>query len=397
MRLCAPLLGILLAAAVPAPGSAAAATYDVYYACGNNLCRIDTTGANQAQLTTDGAADPGNYLTPSLSRDGTVLAFLKEAHAYVADANAGGRREIDPGWFHHDVQLSPSGKQVSVLRRGYFPDGYWSYVYNADGTNQQFANTSQPIGGWLGDRFVAADNYGALCTWTLGDLNQLGCERIVAQDPSRYLAHPEGSPDGSKLLVTALAHSDPVDHVAIFDTATAQMVRDLGPGSYASYSPDGAQIAFERNGGVYVMPADGAAGSERLLTTGTQPAWGAKRADPVTPQPQPPAPGPVGPNSLVLAVSAPKTVSAKAGLSFTITLRTAATVRVSVARKARRVFRHVGTWKKTLASGRTKVVIRRVGGNPLRRGTYRTSVRATGFNGTVNVGSFTYRVIGGTR
>jgi hypothetical protein len=43
----------------------------IYYRCGGNICSIRPDGSGKQQLTTD-----GGYSTPSISRDGSKLAFV---------------------------------------------------------------------------------------------------------------------------------------------------------------------------------------------------------------------------------------------------------------------------------------------------------------------------------
>ena len=76
-----------------------------------------------------------------------------------------------------------------------------------------------------------------------------------------------GGPGNGKLVLTSEARLFAIDPISGVES-------DLGPGSAASWSPDGTKIAFLAGGmGVFVMNADG--GARRLLHAGEdrQPVW----------------------------------------------------------------------------------------------------------------------------
>src|SRR3954452_25350078 len=103
------------------------------------------------------------------------------------------------------------------------------------------------------------------------------CETTYAYDADSELDFPALSPDGTTLAVSRA----PWDHqdqgqIALFDVATGALTRVLtsGPGDETPFwSPDGSQIAFSRDGGIYVISATGAEGSERRIADGNSPTW----------------------------------------------------------------------------------------------------------------------------
>lgn len=265
---------------------ASAGVHDVVYRCGDNLCRIDSNGQNRVQLTTDGGPDPNHYANPSLSRDGARLVFRYQGKIYVAAANAGNRLEIDPGHFHSYATLRPDGGKVAVIRRTYglYPGdiSYYLYVANPDGSGLEHANTDAFTAGFLGDRVLSNEERNgrsALCVFTTG--SSVRCERIVAEDPNADLWDPQVSPDLRWMSVTAFLSA--ADHrVGLWDLSTGGFSRWLTTGPQdngGSWSADGSMIAFERSGSVYVMPASGGPGTERLLVEGREPTFGATRPD----------------------------------------------------------------------------------------------------------------------
>ena len=73
---------IALAAALVIDAEAAQAA--IVYVCSSNLCRVNSDGTGQTQLTTDGSDAGPAYGEPSLSADGSKLAYAKANRAYVA-------------------------------------------------------------------------------------------------------------------------------------------------------------------------------------------------------------------------------------------------------------------------------------------------------------------------
>src|SRR3954462_1543100 len=108
------LIPLLLALA--APGAAAQpAAAKIAFQCGANLCLVGDDGLNRRPLTTDGA--PGKaYLTPSLSRDGLRLSYVREQPGSgIVVANAGsGSRTIRPSFGPNTLapRLRPDGGAV---------------------------------------------------------------------------------------------------------------------------------------------------------------------------------------------------------------------------------------------------------------------------------------------
>jgi len=280
------LILVTAAAFATTASIAAAGVHDVVYRCGDNLCRIDTNGQHRVQLTTDGGPDPNHYSNPSMSRDGARLVFRYQGRIYVAGANAADRREIDPGHFHAFATLRPDGGKVAVIRRTYglYPGeiSYYLYVANPDGSGLEHANTDAFTAGFLGDRVLSNEDRNgrsALCVFSTG--SDVRCERIVAEDAGADLWDPQVAPDLRSMTVAA--SPSPTDQrVALWDLATGRFSRWLTNGpqdSGGSWSADGSMIAFERSGSVYVMPANGGPGTERLLVEGREPTFGATRPD----------------------------------------------------------------------------------------------------------------------
>jgi Tol biopolymer transport system component len=292
MRVAAALLAVLgatLVVATPAPGS------QLVFACGpafEDLCRARPDGAVVQPLTTDGDASLASdhvYRGAALSRDGRRLAYVVDSDVFLRDmvtgAVAHARQQNSPAL----VRFRADGVRFAVAEAGTF-GGTQLCAYNTalDGVNEgRYCLATGVSSGldYLPDgRLIMATSGG---TATGGrtivvllrpeDGGPTGRDRILVDDPSAYLASPSASPDGRFVAVVAAASDDVRGDIAVYDLATGALVRRLTTGGGAgapAFSPDGRQVAFDRNGAIWVTAVDGAPGSERRIAAGRSVAWG---------------------------------------------------------------------------------------------------------------------------
>lgn len=281
---------IAAVAAVPPAASGAPAYADsILYRCQPNICRVAPDGSSQRRVTRDGASGGPAYGWLSASRDGSRLGVSYGNRAHVLKAS--GRRLAGPlphsGGAVLVTQIRPDGRQVATIEtvgESIPPPFHFTpylFLAEADGSVRETVARSTAATAWLGNRLLRDDSADdapfAQQICLLATNTDFQCERLVASDPQRDLWDPAVSPDGRFVAVTRA----PVDafqgEIAIYSTATAQLVRVLTPGpadSLPSWSPDGRSIAFTRgDAGLWVVRA-GAPGSERrILGSGVQPVW----------------------------------------------------------------------------------------------------------------------------
>ncbi|MGD9694644.1 MAG: hypothetical protein AB7V42_03170 [Thermoleophilia bacterium] len=293
-----------------AAGGAAAqkAPSRIVYECGANLCVIDPDTGRGGALTADGTPER-RWWSPSISRDGRRLAAVL-AGAARSGPYGGALADYDAkaSTFTVDVAVPPTGTAVawftSRTERRNSPRCYWT----PGGLYCDYLNTTlvtiTTVGGFppnveRGGSAVGFIGAGGLLTvasepYQVSD-PELGeytshrdvictvadpadpdspCASVIRVDAGRRPVAVTGSPDGRLIaaVVTTTDGTDPV--LSLYDAASGAKLRDVAAGAlYATFSPDGARIAYEGgDGAIHVAPTGGGPG--RRLTAGGHPSWG---------------------------------------------------------------------------------------------------------------------------
>jgi hypothetical protein len=286
-------VGALAAVLALACASGARAS-SIVYVCAPNLCRIDPAHPKKVtRLTRDGKASGPVYGSPSLSTNGRKLTFVKGNRLYVAQGNATHARRVDEPAGSALTWMRPDGRQVLYIRSVntiispgtfypyYSPPVYgivpFLFVRDVSGGKAQTVARSTTSAGWLRDRALFPDEVAGdgprpdeICVLAPPGSDEL-CERPVATDPQqRTLSSPAASPDGRYLAAVAEPFSAEASYkqafvgaIALFNPATGELLRDLTTAHADGdpvFSPDGKQVAFTRNGGLYVVAVAGGKG-----------------------------------------------------------------------------------------------------------------------------------------
>lgn len=255
------------------------------YVCGPNLCRANADGSSQTPLTNDGQQGTANvYGSPSLSRDGTKLAFTFNSQVIVADANAA-NRGAPFATTAFVARMRPDGGSVAEVEETFSTIPFQVCTYNLDGSgrNCPYGTSSAgwaPDGNLLVSLNAGAPNYNSEIAHCPAAGTAGTCTDVRADDPANDLFDPAVSPDGSTLAVTVASGvgSSTKGHIALYNYATGQFERNLTTGTedqLPAWSPDGTEVAFTRGSSIYVVGVSDAAGTERqLVAQGTEATWG---------------------------------------------------------------------------------------------------------------------------
>ncbi len=327
-------VAMLLAVGAIATGSASASY--IVYVCGANLCEVNPDGTGQRALTADGGGGAGSYSTPSLSRDGTLLAFDEGNTAYAMTMPGGTRTTLNSGSVLATF-MRPDGGQIAFIKDE--TEGFESvpflHTVNPDGSLFSTPNESRfaLTAGWLGSTLLRDGNSNtehpcsppggkcaarSICPAENHTCGSPAHDENLADDPLRDLYDPAGSPDGSKVAVMAVPYPEGSPHasptggvIALYNASTAEHLSDLTSGNEdtgPAWSPDGSAIAFTRaSSAIYTVPAGGGA-AQLLLTGGSQPTWGGGPGDTLSVSGSTPVSTTPGPSA---AQAAAGTVAAK--------------------------------------------------------------------------------------
>lgn len=382
-----------------AVGADSASASFIVFRCGANLCRVNPDGSGQTQLTSDGQTGTSQmYGAPSLSRDGTKLAFVFNYHVIVADANANSR-SVPFASTALVALIRPDGGQVAELEDTFSSPAIQLCTYNLDGSGRNCPYGTASAG-WAPDNNLlisvgaGAPNYNQqICHVPAGGPSSVPCD-ARADDLMNDLHDPAVSPDGSTLAVTVgQGIGGPVSgHIALYNFATGQFERDLTTGTsdeLPAWSPDGRSIAFDRDSGMWVVPADGS-GPPRRIATGDEPTWGGPPDDSGNAGGREGSGGGGGKDAdeIRRVTLAAHTVKRGRPVTFKVTLKAAATIRIQVLRYApasgrgkhrkKAHYKSVGTLRLRGTRGTDKLRITNIHGRELVAGRYEAKLSAGG-------------------
>ena len=277
----------VLVAAVTLAAPAAAPAASIYYGCGDAICRIAPDGSGKQTV-----ASGRTYRSPSVSLDGRHLAWIEPTADLFSGDGAAGNPVGPLTRFAVYAVISPDGTQVLTFEGAGQPTRICIYAVDGSGPCDGQAGGTASAGWYPGNRVMIStrdssdpafadkdrfyDNTICLLKPSGGETGG-ECERTLVHDADSQLLDPALSPDGTTLAVSR-APWDAQDNkqIALFDVATGTLKQVLtsGPGDETPFwSPDGSQIAFSRDNGIYVISANGPEGSERRIADGNSPTW----------------------------------------------------------------------------------------------------------------------------
>jgi hypothetical protein len=271
---------LLIAQARPAAASI------IVYQCASEVCAVDPSTMGRRQLTQGGTAERPNAYA-SISRDGRVVGFTRDAAIYTTNLDAASPVKVADGFSYaatFGARMSPAGTGFLWNQLITFAGRTRPYTYSfvSGGPPPASIALDALTYGWLGEEPVGVFSPGPITpparVCVIGGGGDV-CDRQIVTDPARLLAFPDGSPDGS--LIVAIAEPPPGSSptfegsVALYSAASGTLVRDItaGPADRMPvFSPDGTQVAFQRDGAIWIIDLHG--GAPRRLVDGANPDWG---------------------------------------------------------------------------------------------------------------------------
>ncbi|HEX2508862.1 MAG TPA: hypothetical protein VHK23_11125 [Miltoncostaeaceae bacterium] len=276
-------LGPLAALAALAPAALAG---ELVGLCDGDLCAVSEGGA--VTRLTDDAGRGDAYSSPSLSRDGSVLGYIRGGTPYRAGRRGAGPEPVLQTADAEALSVSPDGRTVLIRTSEVTADFdlAWTLVLaGALGPRAWSGAWELADPGWAGGRPLVtapdADLASVVCRPALAPSGAAPpCGAPVARAPGVALSDPVGTADGRTVVAAATAVATDERRIAAFDAATGAPLRTLSAGPFdstPSLSPDGTQVAFTREADTWIVPLAG--GPERLLARGVvDAAWGGSAA-----------------------------------------------------------------------------------------------------------------------
>jgi len=436
------LVLVLSFAVVLADAGQAIAANVSYVGADGNVWRSTPDGSKKEQLTSDGTPEM-RYKTPSQKNDGTVVAIRRagaDSGTYFAHFFRPSDKQMIDSWI---LPKTGAGSFAPFNGGVISPDG-GSFFYDW----RYFDCWTNPCTGDLRVSVIAGPGVTNPCLinchryylrprWIPGtpyagfvdeDFNAIWVQGEGQAEPRRWLGFSDRnagdmesfdvSSDGRSVLELTAEGGDRSEFAfwnnngtppAGDPTVRCTAVDVAKAPAYPRFSPDGSQITWQGEDGVYVSPvpaqADGGACSlqpVKIADGGVEPSWGPASLKGDGPGPDPdPDPKP-GANGAIRLVSLPATTAVKAGKATALKVKVAAGekdipgVKVcgSVPRPKRKAVKVGCKPAGTLAAGGAKVVRLPVKTTRKARGKYRIAVLATGSGVAAKRGSTVLKVRG---
>lgn len=286
------LVALTVAGAGAADDSAVPLAGTIVYRCGSfqsDLCRIRGDVGRPVRLTHDGNAQTP-YSSPSLSRDGRVLAYVHDRRVFLAAPDLSRRQQLFAGSTRVGAEIDRRGERTLVLlgvaeQKSIGPPtaGFTGVVL------ERGKLTRRPmfvVGADLeANRIVgisARDQRLVLSLPVRGC-----CGRAIVR--SEYaLAQPALAPDAQRLAVTVDTGSGTRLGVLTLGSGRLALLADLARDTSirgVTWSPDGRSLLFAAAVGdstpprLFLAPARAGGRATPLGVAGDSPTWGSSPPD----------------------------------------------------------------------------------------------------------------------
>ena len=253
---------------------------------------MNPDGTGQKRITSNNDVD--SY--PVWSPDGKKIAFSKDIpqpgteyfDLYLMNADGSDAKYLrSAGWPFSGVSWSPDGRRWAFMDDSYAYDFPMIYGANADGSNFHLISpffeccaASPPTWAPDGLKIAYVRDYPTTLIYTVGADGSDHRVLIAAGVCGSDFTLPKWSPNGNKLLFSALNNSQPTLMVANSDGAECKRLKGFNSNiTSLDWSPDGQKIVLSTDDEIFSMNSDGS-GLALLADKGSFPSWQPVRRTP---------------------------------------------------------------------------------------------------------------------
>lgn len=222
------------------------------------ICIVEVDGSNERILTALGDLDS----SPSWSPDGSEVAFTSwpsnvstgQGEIHVMDAYSSAKRQLTST--HHDTEdpsWSPDGRSIAFAM-GHFESGIC--VASVDGGEVNRLTSSPDFEpSWAPDGVRIAFARRGRKRSEIWVMNRNGSEEQRLTSSRASESEPAWSPGGSEIAFTRERFGQAAIYVMKINGGAERRLTRRG--QHTSWSPDATRVAFELNGELRVINADG--------------------------------------------------------------------------------------------------------------------------------------------
>jgi Tol biopolymer transport system component len=257
---------------------------------GARIWRMNPDGSERQQidLSATNVASFQHLLEPTLSPDGTKIAFVvgncSPCRLYVANVDGSNLQVIEEGEGLGNPSWSPDGTKLVYQKRLASTGGNIGIIVESLNGHQQTIASGSALGdpNWSSTNKIVFND----ASWGLLTVNPDGTN-VTQVVPNA--AGADWSPDGSKLVYTSPRNAPQGYPAGLYisnaDGSGEKLLTGVGSNASPTWSSDGNKIAFKLNDDLYTIGVDGT-GLTNITNTAVTTSSGYEHSPDWGPSPQ---------------------------------------------------------------------------------------------------------------